>query len=190
MKQILLICFLMLGFMANAQIAELEKGVRSIEVEVGGGAILGAGKLNFDKAKPGGMGFGEIRYNFRRQPIDVGVQVSGNVFNRSSRETGNLGFTSVNCLVVSDYNFRRTKNISLFTGLGLGLAWHENSAPITYIGETGYIIGGANKSFCFMPRVGAEFFHRLRITLNYKLEEKANRHFNISAGIVFGGGRR
>lgn len=54
----------------------------------------------------------------------------------------------------------------------------------------GFSTGNKTASFCFMPRVGVELFHHLRITLDYKLQEKANRHVGISLGVVFGGGRR
>ena len=194
MKEILLACALLCGLTAGAQSQHPTESpdwsVRPIEVEVGGGMVFGADKLNFDKVETGGMGFGEVRYNFRHLPVDVGVQVAGNVFDRWTKEAGNLGFTSVNCLVVSDYNFWREKNISLFAGLGLGLAWHENAAPITNISGHGYEVGGSNKSFCFMPRVGVEIAQHLRLTASYLIEEKANRHFSLTLGVVFGGGRK
>lgn len=194
MKKLLLAYALLSCLHANSQtphyLENSDKAVRSIEVEIGGGAIFGASKMNFEKSETGGMGFGEMRYNFKHLPIDVGVQIAGNVFDRWTNTAGNLGFTSVNCMAVSDYNFRREKNISLFAGIGLGLAWHENAAPITHVGGNGYTINGPSKSFCFMPRIGVELFHHLRVTFNYKLEEKANRHCNISFGVVFGGGCR
>lgn len=171
-----------------------DKRVRSIEVEIGVGIVVGAGKLNFDKAKTGGMGFGEIRYNFRHLPIDVGVQVAGNVFHRWSKNAGDLGFTSVNCIAVADYNFFREKKVSFFAGVGFGYASLETTAPIRFDDSQpnwgGFIEDGEKSAICFMPRIGVEFFHRLRLTFDYKLEEKANRHCNVSIGVVFGGGRR
>ena len=80
--------------------------------------------------------------------------------------------------------------LTALSGMGLGLASHENAAPIILIGDNSYDIGGSSSSFCLMPRFGIELFHHLRVTFNYKLEEKANRHFNISVGVVFGGGRK
>jgi len=196
MKKIIFLFSLLHLLNVNAQsyrpTEKQNREIRQIEVEIGGGVVFGASKLNFDNAKSGGMGFGEIRYNFLHLPIDIGVQVAGNVFHRQSDEVRKLGFTSVNYLVVGDYNFRRSKNILFFAGMGLGLASHENAAPIILIGDNSYDIGGSSSSFCLMPRfgIGVELFHHLRVTFNYKLEEKANRHFNISVGVVFGGGRK
>ena len=42
---------------------------------------------------------------------------------------------------------------------------------------------------CFMPRVGAEFFHRVCITVDYRIEKKANRHCSLTVGFVLGGGK-
>ena len=153
MKKIIFLFSLLHLLNVNAQsyrpTEKQNREIRQIEVEIGGGVVFGASKLNFDNAKSGGMGFGEIRYNFRR-----------------------------------------SKNILFFAGMGLGLASHENAAPIILIGDNSYDIGGSSSSFCLMPRFGIELFHHLRVTFNYKLEEKANRHFNISVGVVFGGGRK
>lgn len=41
-----------------------------------------------------------------------------------------------------------------------------------------------------MPRIGVELLHHLRVTLDYKFQEKANRHIGLTLGVVFGGGRR
>ena len=70
--------------------------------------------------------------------------------------------------------------IKPFVGLGLGVAWSDINAD------------GSRKGthFAVMPRVGVELSHHLRITLAYKIFERANNHLTLSLGYVFGGGRR
>ena len=105
-----------------------------------------------------------------------------------------MDFKTENVLVVTDYNFRRYNKISFFTGIGLGYATLDNSLPISFDDSKpnwgGFLTGYKKGSFCFMPRIGVELFHHLRMTLDYKLQEKANRHFGFSLGVVFGGGRK
>jgi len=38
------------------------------------------------------------------------------------------------------------------------------------------------------PRVGAEFFNRIRLTMDYKLLPKEYTFLGVSLGFVFGGG--
>lgn len=181
----------------NAQTGHPEAADREVgrlEGEIGGGFSFGADKLNFDKNKLGATFYAEGRYNMRRVPLDVGVQAGGTIFHRESVNAGQLKFRTWNVMAVTDYNFRRYKNISLFAGVGLGYASLDHSAPITFDDSQsnwgGFSTGTRTGSFCFMPRIGVELFHHLRVTLDYKLQEKANRHFGLSLGVVFGGGRR
>lgn len=77
---------------------------------------------------------------------------------------------------------------------GLGYTALDTSGPIRFDNSNpnwaGFSTGDKKGSFCFMPRVGVELFHRLRFTFDYKLQEKANRHFDLTVGFVFGGGRK
>lgn len=198
MKKLIIAFALLLYFMpGNAQTGQsvvTDQKVGRIEGEIGGGITFGADKLNFDKAKPGATFYAEARYNIQRLPLDVGVQVGGTIFHRESVNAGQLKFKTWNVLAVTDYNFRRYNKISFFAGIGLGYASLDNSAPITFDNSQpnwgGFSTGTQTGSFCFMPRIGVEFLHHLRVTFDYKLQEKANRHFGLSLGIVFGGGRR
>lgn len=197
MRNFILIIALMCVFPGNAQTNRskpADREVGCIEAEVGVGFVFGAEKLNFDKTKLGATFHAEMRYNLRRLPLDVGIQAGGTIFHRESRNPRQLKFKTWNLLAVSDYNFRRCKNISFFAGIGLGYVSLDNSAPIIFDDTPdnwgGYSTGGKTGGFCFMPRAGVELFHRLRLTIDYKLQEEANRHFGITLGVVFGGGRR
>lgn len=196
MRNLIVVCALLCTFYGNAQTLQNKSNshceVRRIEGEIGVGAVFGADKLNFDKNRLGATFYAEGRYNMHRLPLDVGIQVSGAIFHRESNNAGELRFNTWNVMAVSDYNFRPCKKVSFFAGIGLGYAALVNSAPIGFDNSGsnwgGFSTGSKTGSFCLMPRVGVEFFHHLRVTFDYKLQEKANRHFGLTLGIVFGGG--
>lgn len=188
-----LLCFLQ-GRAQTGPSAAADRRIGCIEGEIGGGISFGADKLDFDKSLLGATFYAEARYNMQRLPLDVGMQVGGTIFHRESIAAGRLKFKSWNVMAVTDYNFRRYKKISLFAGVGLGYASLENSAPIAFDDTQpnwgGFSTGSKRGSFCFMPRIGIELLHHLRVTFDYKLQEKANRHFGLSLGVVLGGGNR
>ena len=197
MKKIVFTFVLLLYFMpgnARTDQSSINQRIRYLEGEVGVGISFGADKLNFDRSELGAVLYTEARYNIQRIPLDVGVQVGGTIFHRESFNAGRLDFKTENILVVTDYNFRRYNKISFFTGIGLGYATLDNSLPISFDDSKpnwgGFLTGYKKGSFCFMPRIGVELFHHLRMTFDYKLQEKANRHFGFSLGVVFGGGRK
>ena len=70
--------------------------------------------------------------------------------------------------------------VSPFVGVGLGVAWSEVNADNSPHGA----------HFAFMPRVGVEVARHIRVTVAYKVFEKANNHLAISVGYAFGGGKR
>lgn len=97
---------------------------------------------------------------------------------------------SANVLLISDYNFRPSEAVSMFVGAGAGLAFFDENSTLTRIGYGAYSSDGRSTSFCFMPRVGAEFFNRLRLTLFYQFEDKANECFGLQMGLSIGGGKK
>ncbi len=196
MKKLLLFCLLCAScYGVQAQPGRtVTREVSALEFEVGAGILVGADKLNFDNSRTGASFFVEGRYNLPRIPVDIGVQVNGSIFHRESEQAGELKFKAWNILAVSDYNFFRTSRVSLFAGVGFGYAYLEETAPISFDdtqrNRLGFFSAGERHGGCFVPRVGVEFFHRLRITFDYRLQEKANRHCNLSLGFVFGGGKK
>ena len=194
MRRSLVLLALMWVWAVHAQNNASTLEVRRIEGEIGVGLVFATGKLQFDRNNTGATCHAELRYNLQRQPIDVGVQVSGTTFHRESDMAGLKNFHSWNLLAVADYNYRRGRRVSLFGGLGVGYASIESSAPIMFDNTQpnwgGFSDGGQRGSFCVMPRIGVEFFNHLRLTLDYKWQEKANRHFSLTLGGVFGGGRK
>ena len=182
----------MQGNAQTGQSAAAARKVGRVEGEIGGGISFGADKLNFDKNKLGATFYAEARYNVQRLPLDVGLQAGGTIFHRESVNAGQLKFRTWNVMAVTDCIFRRQGNISFFAGIGLGYAFLNHSAPIAFDDSQpnwgGFSTGTRTGSFCFMPRIGVELFHHLRVTFDYKLQERANRHFGLTLGVVLGGG--
>lgn len=170
------------------------RNVRALEVEIGAGALFGGEKLDFDKNRMGVSLLAEARYNMASLPLDVGVQVSGSMFHREVQSTRSLKFKSLNVLAVADVNIFRARAISIFAGAGFGYALCGETAPVTFDNSQGewggFSTGGEKSGICFVPRVGVELFHRMRVTFDYRLQEKANRHFDVTLGFVIGGGRK
>lgn len=184
-----IICALLLCGGVQAQ----PRTVRAIEVELGAGVAFGASKLSAagaDKTKLGETGFIEIRYNMKRQPVDIGFRISGMVLGREIPAGYNLCFTSGNFMLTSDYNFRRASNCSFFVGAGVGYASFGHSAQVEAFAPGSYTDNGPQASFCFMPRVGVELWRHLRFTMAYTFEEQANRHMSLTIGVAIGGGRK
>ena len=175
--------------------------IRAFEFELAGGIVTPTEKLSFDKNNLGWTAQGELRYNFKRLPLDLGLHVDGALFNREGKrlnttedlkEIVKAKFTSITGLGVIDLNILRTKGFSIFLGCGVGygmlLSDIREIHNVKDIDQKG--------SFCVMPRAGIELFHHLRATFYYKhfevgqVNELSQNHFGVSLGVVFGGGKK
>lgn len=195
-KNLLLAAALLLSMGAQAQ---SERKMRYFELELGAGTVLGTSDMKigdyFTDNKAGYSYFLEGRYNFDRLPLDLGLHLGVSSFNRSIDDLDyfidnfkgdDINFLSYDIMAVADFNLRRTKAVSLFVGIGAGYsALNNDHFDVDTYGE---FKDGIKGSFIFMPRVGVELFHHIRVTADYKLVEKSNRNFGISLGVVFGGG--
>ena len=169
--------------------------VRRLEGEIGVGLVNGVSKLTLDGCDAGPRLYAELRYNLRILPIDVGLQFSSAYFHRGADgQAHRLQTKSSNIMAVADYNLFRGRKISLFAGAGVGCGVLNHTAPITITHPderwSGYSTGDGKAKFSVMPRFGVELFNHLRLTLFYTGEEKANNHYGLSIGGVFGGGRK
>lgn len=174
--------------------------VRAIEGEVAFTGVRASHNMIFDESRPGLGLAGELRYNFHSVPVDIGIQGRGQIWGRQSLSESasdeykyageKLNYLSANVLLVSDYNFRRGQSVSMFIGAGVGVAFFEENSSLERAGYSLYVGNGKSRSFCFMPRVGAEFFNRLRLTLFYQFEDKANECFGLQVGLAIGGGMK
>lgn len=169
--------------------------VRSVEAEIGVGLISTPQKLNFVETGTGVTFYTEGRYNFANVPVDAGLYFSGSIFHRVSENIGSLYFKSFNIMAVSDYNLFKAQKAFLFAGAGVGLCICDISYPINFDDSSRnkwkiFETGGKKHSLSVMPRLGVEFFHHLRLTMFYKMQEKANRYFGVTMSYVFGVGPR
>lgn len=169
--------------------------VGRFEGEIGVGCAFATSRLNLDKNTPGVKFYGEVRYNFEKVPVDLGLHLSGAIFHREAESVAQrLKSKSYTVMAVSNYNFWRGAKASLFAGAGIGYARLDMTAPVSFDNSQpnygGFHTGDAANRICFMPRVGVELFNHLRLTLSYTLVEKAHNHFSIGVSGVIGGGRR
>jgi hypothetical protein len=122
----------------------------------------------------------EGRYNFKKVPVDVGVELYLGVALRDYKgddQSNRIASISV----TSDYYFNRGAKVSQFAGLGLGIAQCE-------VVEGPYGVDGTH--FLFTPRVGVEMFHHLRLTLDARIAKKGYSTIGLSIGYALGGGLR
>ena len=199
MKKVILILLLALVFVGGQDVAAKccagkcnAAPVRALELEIGVGMITPSNKIDFDKNRVGYNLLAEARYNFKKLPLDVGLRVDGDAFNREVKLDKNLfKFRSLNALLVFDLNINRKGIFSPFIGVGIGGGITSNQAmaikDVTNQPIKQTVKGAA---FCCTPRVGVELFHRARVTLYYKYQKLTNSHYGLSAGFVIGGGRK
>ncbi|MBR3302735.1 MAG: outer membrane beta-barrel protein [Bacteroidales bacterium] len=193
MKKLIVLIFALC--LLNCPTLYSQNRVRAIEGGLFVGLGSGTNKCGY-KSMAVGVGLGaELRYNFQNLPIDLGIQYSLSMVNRKYEKTlyydpdPTTRSKSSNLLLIGDYNFNRGNKVSVFVGLGTGLAKFEDSAPAEESALGRVFIGDRRYSFCFMPRVGVEFFNRLRLSVEYKIEEKANSNIAFNIGFAFGGGK-
>lgn len=128
----------------------------------------------------------EGRYNFRSLPLDVGVQFFLGAFARDwdgGRLSDNQHFKIYS--VVADWNFGRTARVMPFVGCAVGVAAVKIDRSDMRAERTFH-----DTSLCVMPRVGIEFFHRVRLTAGYRWMKRDYRCCEVALGVVFGGGVR
>jgi opacity protein-like surface antigen len=90
-------------------------------------------------------------------------------------------------MAYGDYNFRHWRRVSLFGGIGLGYVHvFKQFQTVPWDGEH----SSYDNCFAFSPRVGAEFFSHIRLTVEYKVITKSYSYFGANLGFAFGGGRK
>ena len=188
-----IITILVAVFLATTSVAQ-NIDVRRIEGEIAFGLASGISALEMDDCDWGPRLTGELRYNIKSLPVDVGLQFSASNFYRSvdGIQNDRLKFNSCSVMAVADYNFRRGEKVSFFAGAGLGYAYGGTTEPQWDAGHNwgGYATGEEANRLGFAPRVGIELWNHLRLTATYTIFEKYNNNLAISLGVVFGGGRK
>ena len=173
---------------------------KHFRIEVGLGPEFGASIVSDLYNRIGGMVYAEADYAFSAIPVTVGFNVSKSVFLRQYkyRMTDDAGmltmwgaadvnFWSTNYMVTTDYYVDIKRNVQFFAGAAVGMCKVEFTKEVEVEPmEFGISIGdkGTSGTAAFMPRIGV-MVNNLRLTLGYKLQEKANRAAFFSVGYIF-----
>jgi hypothetical protein len=181
--------FFLLMSLCVAPCAMAQKEVKIVEVEIGFGVMQGH-KADKAKSTAGAMIFFETRYNIPYTAFDIGLQGSMGSYDRDhALIENNIWNQHIMPRVVSvyvDYNYRKWRRVSLFGGLGFGYAnainQRQTDDPTFWDKDE-----ERKKYFAVSPRIGAEFFNHLRLTLDYKLVPKYS-YLGVNLGFAFGGG--
>lgn len=171
MKRLLFVLFALLPMCSFAQEVE----VRRVE----GSISLGASFFedSFYESTAGEIGLlssVELRYNLRNVPMDVGVMSMMDIRGGDCELCNGSWENNLSFLAVTDYNFRRGKSVSYFAGVGVGATFYNVDTT----------------KLCIMPRVGMEFFNRMRLTMAYMAGPNAKNTLNLTLGVAIGGGRK
>lgn len=159
---------------------------RVVSVELGAGVLYSFDKEGFNTVYPGGVLYGEVRYNLKQLPLDFGLSASAQIFSRKFNKGEGLDYLSKNIMVVADYYFYNHGWFNAFVGFGAGIGFFDNLQDVEYKGEGTYVWSQNQKApLCFMPRVGLEFINHFRVSLGYIFEDHANRNLFLRVGYIF-----
>lgn len=190
--------FIFAAFSVIAVAASARDGAdKHWQVELGAGPTFGYSKvMGLSNNQAGATIFGEARYAFSKVPVSVGLQVATNLYARDYYSGGDeitgasgIDFFSTNIMITGDYYLEVNDKINLFAGAGLGYCKINNSKNVEIsdadFGAISVGDDGPSGTAAFMPRVGVLFFNKIRLTVGYRFEEKANRSAFATAGFVF-----
>ena len=189
--------FIFAAFSVIAMAASARDGAdKHWQVELGAGPTFGYSKvMGLSNNQAGATIFGEARYAFSKVPVSVGLQVATNLYSRDYYSGGDeitgasgIDFFSTNIMITGDYYLEVNDKINLFAGAGLGYCKINNSKNVEIsdadFGAISVGDDGPSGTAAFMPRVGVLFFNKIRLTVGYRFEEKANRSAFATAGFV------
>lgn len=182
---ITLVCFCTI---CSAQNRKAER-TSSSEFEIAMGVMSGLKDDYGAYPRIGGQFLFEYRYNIPGNNLSFGTQWSIGYFKRVDYDNDLVSRISNKGSMINylDYNFRLKDNVSIFAGLGVGLALINYEYPewvADDIYEQRYLF---TRSAVVTPRVGVELFKRLRLTIDYRLMRKDYSYFSINLGFTIGG---
>jgi len=161
------------------------------EFEIGGDMIIG-NKCEYLSIKPGFEFNLEGRFNLNSSPFDVGLQFALGQFYRTD-DVNSYGVRYFPSMIFAcDYNFRISKVIAPYGGLGIGLS-RSSYDVLEYSEWTGedIISQVPDTRFVIYPRIGIELIEHIRVNMGYKCYlDKYHNTFLFGIGFVFGGGSK
>lgn len=190
MKRIILILLVAVATIPLATARGEGSRLQTFEVELSGGLAWPLGGYEGGSPRTAASIGLNLRYNFRKLPLDCGVFFQFLGCARHFHETYDVfGYP-----VMMDYNqnnrtlalgascawsFRRYSKINPFAELGIGVGFN-------FPGD-GLVYSENSTSALVMPKVGAEFWHLLRVNCFAQLSRRGFNNFGIGIGLVLGG---
>lgn len=172
--QFIIILFVLISYNLLAQ-----ERVGLIEGEVALGLVNGVGHDSFVSSQSGEVA-AEMRINIPGSPLSLGLQLGVVKYSRE----GERSYRHEHTTLYADYNHRPHSPFNLFAGIGLGYGETVRSAsdptpnsPISAFGQ----------HFVVAPRLGAELFNTLRLTLESKIISREYTYWGVTLGFVLGG---
>ena len=188
MKRILTVFLsLVVGISIHAQ----EK-IKPVEGELFFGATFPLSAFQDGNKGVGPLIGGEIRYNFKESPFDIGISLGMTTAmydftlqDYSTKETKEYSQSNRTAYIAlsSNYNFKQGEKINPYAGIGIGLASNDVLGDVLYENNEG-------GSTVIIPRIGIEFVRHFRITLSSTISKKGYHNKSLGIGFVFGGGKK
>jgi len=124
----------------------------------------------------------EVRYNLPKTNFSLGAQFTMTGWNRMSNGSYTQHQNPFVFLGVADYNYRAIhRNFVPFAGMGLGFSivrsWPYDDESML----------NTQSYFACSPRIGIEFFKRIRLTTEYQFIGGGHSFFDLKLGFVVGG---
>lgn len=116
----------------------------------------------------------EIRFNFPHTPWDLGILYSYMDASYSEDLGCAADNESVLIGVCSHYNLRQGRKVNPFFGLATGVAIFSSH-------------GFRHTGFAVEPRIGVEFVHHIRLSLECQISRKHYNAVGLTLGFVIGG---
>lgn len=154
-----------------------------------GGTFVGiSGPLGCYRGGSNAVGpmFGlDMRYNFEKTPYDVGILFSFEMADRKYHlPECEMGRTQRNRVLffglIGDYNFRQSRKINPFIGIGIGMAHIDN------VWSNVYPLHATVKP-SFMLQGGVEVFYHIRLTAHLQFCRKGYNTMGLTFGFNIGG---
>lgn len=196
-KTLLLLSVAIASAWAGRIAARTYNDVRIFEYEIATGIQMPfKGELPHAK----GVGYGwpvlaEIRMNVPGTGFDIGFQGKMHVSyipTDGTHSSTHINEQNISITTYFDYSFRYWKKISLFAGIGIGAQIYDydyHFSPPSASDRCTEVFTGPSV-FTAKIRAGAEFWTRLRLTLEYQISARNYSYLGLTVGFVLNGGYR
>lgn len=156
-----------------------QERVAMVEFEGALGLVGGCGHDAFAESKAGEVA-AEVRFNIPKTSFDVGVQLGVVKYQRE----GWKEYRHHHATLYTDYNYRPEGWYNLFAGVGLGYGEVFRNTVGNPIDDP---ISAWGQRFVFAPRIGAELYNLLRLTLESKIISREYTYWGLTLGVTIGG---